>query len=132
MSADFLYFNNCTELDDDVESLNEMIEGGTEVTYAEVLEHCHGLLQWSESIGYDPFCDEGMSLEDDNMIGYCKGEFAGDPCYFVSWSSIEFIWKGETDATEVEKAASLQRAQEAGDRITHPTVNTLGKRLGLL
>lgn len=131
MSADFIYFTDCSQCTDTVDILGEMLQSPTPIEYAEMLEHCVGLLEWSESVGYDPFCDEGMALEDDNTVGYYKGEWAGEPTYFLSWSAFEVIWKEAPNATFQEKLDSIDRAREAGNRLIHPTTNTFGRALGL-
>jgi hypothetical protein len=125
----FAYLTNCTQCDDTVDALDKMINTAEEVPYAEMLAHCDGLLEWSESVGYDPYCDEGLALEDDNHVTYYKSTYLDRPCYFLQWSTIEFIWWETEECSLDHRHIRIEAARADGDRIVSGAASR--ERLGL-
>lgn len=109
----YVYLTNCTQCGRTVGALKHMIETAEEADYEEMLEHCIGLLEWSQGACYDPYCDEGQSLEDDNYVTYHKSTYLGQDCYFLQWSAIEFIWVKEDNLDEQTKRGRTRAAESA-------------------
>ena len=65
-----------------------------EVSYQTMLRNCDGLLMWAKSKGYDPRVNvgSGITLRDDPYVAYYKSVYRGQPCYYLVWSAIEWIW----------------------------------------
>lgn len=82
------YDRCCVDCNDCVEDLDTMIESATDITYRTMLRHCEGLLKWAESRGYD----RHLRLQNDWHVSFHKSTFQGQPCYFLQWSGIEYIW----------------------------------------
>lgn len=63
-----------------------------EVQYETMLHHCAGLLDWSVKNGYELDRRRGLTLRSDCYVGYHKSFYKGQPCFYLVWSAIEFIW----------------------------------------
>lgn len=67
-----------------------------EVSYRTMLKHCSGILDWAEQHNYDrrknAAGSHGLTLKGDWAVSYHKSVYRGKPCYYLVWSSIEFIW----------------------------------------
>lgn len=77
---------------EDVNALNEMIDGGVQITRGTFLRHCQDVDRWAEGQGYELHSSRGLTLGQDYHVAYFRGEFKGRRCYFLVWSAIEFIW----------------------------------------
>ena len=88
----FVYRCCCCDLSQptDVQALNRMIEEAKPVTYRTFRKYAVGLDQWAKEKGYgDP---PGLTLKRDWAVSYHKSKIMGQPCYYLRWSAIEFIW----------------------------------------
>ena len=79
----YRYERCCVNCGDCVEDLDKMIEEAVEVTYATVLRHCRGLLDWASRVSYASRNDQGLTLRDDQHVSYHKSHFQGLRCYYV-------------------------------------------------
>jgi hypothetical protein len=77
---------------DKVPALDDMIDNGRPITYRTMARHCAGLLDWAVRKGYERHGNAGLTLRKDWHVGYFKGSFDGEACYFLQWSGIEFVW----------------------------------------
>lgn len=73
-----------------------MVDEAVGVTYETVLKHCRGLAEWAAQKGYARSSQQGLTLKNDNHVSFHRSRFKGLPCYYVRWSSIEFIWCKES------------------------------------
>jgi hypothetical protein len=85
-----------------VADLQAMIDAGRDVTYETFQRHCAGLAEWAVEHGYEgPHERGGLHIKNDWHVGYFKSTFRGRPCYYMSWSGIEFIWtKAESRSSQ--------------------------------
>jgi hypothetical protein len=74
------------------EMISEMKEGSREITYKTFRSHCEGVDAWARSKGYDRTSRQGLTLKADWAVGFYKGTYDGRPCFYLSWSGIEYIW----------------------------------------
>lgn len=76
------------------EDLLAMIDRARDVSYRTMLKHCPTLREWAREKGYGPMNQGGFGLflQNDPCVSFAKSVFRGKPCYFVTWSAIEFIW----------------------------------------
>lgn len=121
---DYGYLTCCVDCaPEDSYAIQAMRDGAEEVPFAEMFDHCDGLLEWSESVGYETNPAEGLCVENDHHVAFYRGTFKGEPVYFLVWSAIEFIWtrfpNGESENFNV-KETRRRHAEETGDRIAHP------------
>jgi hypothetical protein len=78
-------------------SINDMRDHPScrDVTYETMLRHCD-LLSWATEHNYDSRSNakdsHGLTLRNDWAVSYHRSVFQGQPCYFLVWSAIEFIW----------------------------------------
>lgn len=96
-SRHFVYACCCVDISQEkVPALHQMIAESVEVTYRTMLRQCRGLLEWAQQKGYDTDKRRGLTLQHDQYIDYRKSRFRGQPCYYLVWSAIEFIWIRES------------------------------------
>lgn len=89
----FRYETCC--VDSTYELISDLKDGAEDVDFSELLEHCEGVQDWAASKGYEGLRtgdSEGLCLEDDWSVSFCRGTYDGRPCYFIVWSGIEYIW----------------------------------------
>jgi hypothetical protein len=82
----FTYQTCCVEAKGS--DIREMSDNAQEVTYATFARRCAGVQTWARVHGYDRY----MPLSKDWHVSYYKGQYRAQPCYFLVWSGIEFIW----------------------------------------
>jgi len=82
------YDRCCVDCNDCVDDLNAMIESEKQVTYRTMLRHCEGLSEWAAQHGYD----RDLPLSKDWAVSFHKSTFQDQPCYYLQWSGIEYIW----------------------------------------
>jgi hypothetical protein len=94
---DFTYWRCCGDFHDheEVKALGQMVEAAKDVTYRTMLSRCREMLTWARRQGYDLDRRRGLTLSNDPTVSYHKSKFNGQPCYFLRWSAIEFIWVKE-------------------------------------
>jgi hypothetical protein len=65
-----------------------------EITYETMQRNCEGLLLWANSKGYEKRANigSGLTLRSDPYVAYYKSVYRGQPCYYLVWSAIEWIW----------------------------------------
>jgi hypothetical protein len=86
----YRYETSCVESDGP--SITAMAEAATDVSYRTVLRRCEGLLEWAVGQGYKRRRDQGLTLRNDWCVSYHRSRYRGRPCYYLCWSSIEFVW----------------------------------------
>ncbi len=94
MLKDYTFSTSCIEADGD--DINEMRDHAKqrEVTYRTMLQHCEGLLEWAVEHDYSLRCNQvhGVTLRNDWSVSYHRSWYRGEPCFYLCWSAIEFIW----------------------------------------
>ena len=86
----YRYTTSCVESDGP--SIQAMQEAAQDVSYRTMLRRCAGLLEWAVGRGYKRRRDRGLTLRADWHVSYHRSTYRGAPCYFLCWSSIEFVW----------------------------------------
>lgn len=82
------FLTSCVECED-VDALSQMIEDAEQLTYRTFRKHLGPqLLVWAREKGYD----RDLPLQRDWHVTYYRSTFGSDPCLFLCWSAIEFIW----------------------------------------
>ena len=89
----YRYETDCVSCGDG-NAINEMTDRAIAVTWRTILKHCEGVREWAQSQGYD----RHLWISDDYAVSFHRSKFCGRKCYYICWSSIEFIW------TEQERA----------------------------
>jgi hypothetical protein len=94
----FVYFyeTNCTEAAG--EDIQEMREAAVPISYLTMQKHCYGLKRWALDHGYRRLRTKGPTLRTDPFVGFYKSTYQGKPCYYLTWSGIEWIWTKELTA----------------------------------
>ena len=89
---DYQYLCCCCDLSQpkDVEGLNQMVREARQVTYRTFRKYAVGLDQWAREKGYGE--PRSLTLKRDWAVSFYKSKILGNPCYFLRWSAIEFIW----------------------------------------
>jgi len=77
------------------ELISAMQDEAEDISLAELRKHCEGVDAWAVSKGYELDPDEGLTLDQDWHVSFCRSVYDGRPCYFICWSRIEFIWTQE-------------------------------------
>lgn len=85
----FNYQTCCVESDGD--SITAMVNAEKVITYQTALKHMTGLLEWARARGY-AMRRPSITLRTDWHVSFHKSVYKGDPCYYVQWSGIEYIW----------------------------------------
>ena len=83
------YITNCVNSTGD--AINAMVDKAREITYKTFIKH----VDWrevSQMLGYDLHYKREMLLKNDYAPSYYKSVFEGNPCYYISWSAIEYIF----------------------------------------
>lgn len=93
--GDWWFYKCCVDFSQhDVGDLTDMIDAGEEVTY-EFLTHNVGLRTIQEvfpDYNWTRNPANGLIMKDDYHVRYYRSVFAGNPCFFVVHSAIEFIF----------------------------------------
>lgn len=98
MSDTFEFAVRCVELGDllgtgpAVDLLQAMYDTAQDITYTTMRRRCSDLPDWERQFGYAARRRDGLVLQDDWHVAYCRGRFGGFPCYYLVWSAIENIW----------------------------------------
>jgi hypothetical protein len=69
-------------------AIQKMVDAAREITYKTFAKHCAGLAEFSDNIGYN----KTLNLQNDWAVRFYKSKFQGKPCYFLTHSSIEYVW----------------------------------------
>ena len=92
LSKPYTFYTNCIHADGD--SIYEMRTQAVEVSYRTMLARCEGVVDLSVSLGYERRRNQGsgITLKNDWHVGYYKSAYQGKPCYYLTYSGIEYIW----------------------------------------
>ena len=90
------YLHCC--VDSDAESIQNMLDSHEEATVSELRENIAGLDDWAVAHGYELDPDDGLTLDDDWHVSAGVAVYRGEPCWFLRWSGIEFIWTESGDS----------------------------------
>ena len=85
----YLFLTSCVETSS--QETNDMRDQAEEVTYEEMASACD-LTGFKKVFGYGPEADDACELENDLHVSYWRSSYRGCPCYYLSHSSIEYIW----------------------------------------
>jgi hypothetical protein len=85
----FRYATCCIEAKG--EDITEMVDVAKDITYRAALRHMTGLLDWARAHGYESRAP-GLTLKSDWAVSFHKSIYRGQPCYYLRWSGIEYIW----------------------------------------
>lgn len=94
------YETNCTQCESD--DVHAMLDMAVEVSYATVQQHCAGLDDWAQQMGYHHNGRFGLTLKADWHVGFYRSVFLGRRCYIVRHSAIEHIWVKDTHDEQKE------------------------------
>lgn len=86
----YTFLTSCVGTDGS--GLQEMKDEGSKVTIHEFALMCD-LTAFKKAHNYDD--PEGLQLEEDWHVAYFRSWYKGQPCYFLVWSAIEYIWVEE-------------------------------------
>jgi hypothetical protein len=93
MNPAFAFRTTCINSTGD--AIREMIERSTQISYRTFRRYV-SIKEVSEMLGYRRAGERHyrgrLTLNKDWAASYYKGEYLGQPCYFVRWSGIEYIW----------------------------------------
>lgn len=48
--------------------------------------------QWARQQGYAVGSERGLHLKDDGCVRYYRSTFRDKPCYYIDWSSYQYVW----------------------------------------
>lgn len=83
------YIGNCVSLNGD--KINEMKDKSRNVTWKTFLKYV-SIKDVKECFpGYE-WRGGGLHIKDDYAVSFCKSFYNGIPCYYICWSTIEFVW----------------------------------------
>jgi hypothetical protein len=92
----YQYLTSCVDVPKkDVAALTKMVDEATDITYRTFIKWCSGpdLTNWKRERGYETDINKkGIYLRNDWAVRFHKSKYKGQPCYFICWSAIEFIW----------------------------------------
>jgi hypothetical protein len=89
----YVYETSCVDISCLLaDKLTEMIDNATDSNYNAMLRNCKGLLEWAREKGYERSVRQGLTLKNDWHVSYHRSTFMGQPCFYLVWSAIEFIW----------------------------------------
>ena len=90
------YFFETTCISSDYDSIDNMKDQAIKISYKTMLKHCNSLKEKAKELGYDLRKDSknshGITLKNDWHVNFYKSNYQGKPCYYFTWSGIEFIW----------------------------------------
>jgi len=91
-SAAWHFETNCVNSDSD--SITDMVDAAKPVTYDTMLRVVgEPFLEMQRELGYDVGSMRGgLRMKNDWHVGYFKSTYRGRPCYFFTWSAIEYIF----------------------------------------
>ena len=71
-----------------------MVDGSRQITRRTFLRHVDrdSLREIEDGLGYEGHPKRGLTMAGDYHVLYFKGYFAGQPCVFFDWSSIEHVF----------------------------------------
>ena len=74
------------------EDINEMVDEARQISYKTFRSHVDSedFKKLSRQLGYVP--GEHLQLHNDWAVSFYKSKFCGVPCYYFTWSKIEFIF----------------------------------------
>ena len=85
----FQYYKNCTEFTmKNVHHLNKMVDDAKEIKPETFFKHVSKKFV-EELLGYDKCI---FSITDDWAVSYYSSKIFNNKCYYVRWSSIEYIF----------------------------------------
>jgi len=93
MKRRFRYLTCC--VNSTAEKIHAMTDAAREVTLETIKRHCEDLHQWAHDMGYSVGGERGLHLKDDFAVSFHKSTYAGQPCYYIRHSAIEYIFTKE-------------------------------------
>ena len=93
----YSYATNCVQ-QTSAEPLWDMIDGALEITYKTFMKHVNRSEMAELFPTYGWYCDDSKDLlriKNDFCVSYYRSKFKGFKCYYVSHSSIEYIFLEE-------------------------------------
>ena len=90
----YYYALNCTDVEDGME-IQEMINRTKKVSWKEFNQHV-SIEQIKKALGEETHVwdkkEKGLKIWQDPYVYYYRSEFRGEPCYYLDYSSIEYIF----------------------------------------
>ena len=88
------YYRNCVETpDEDLQRLNDMIDGAIDIERRTFMRHCgESAKEVFRHLGYADHPSQGLTSAADYHISYHRSKWGGERCYFFKWSAIEFYF----------------------------------------
>ena len=107
MTKDFVYFTNCISAKG--EDIRDMIDHPkqkniTRETFLTHVDYKSEVAPMEETMGYSIVNDGGLRMANDYMVSYSRSFYKGAPCYYFSWSAIEYIF---IDAREIDITGNI-------------------------
>lgn len=84
-------------VDSTAELIDALIDDAEDIEYADALANCEGLIEWAEAKGYS---EDDFPLKGDDHVTYHRSTYDGQPCLYVRWSGIEYIWTEDADTQD--------------------------------
>ena len=80
--------------------INAMTEAAVEIDHATMHDEAEDLDEWAVAHSYSPLGsdDGGLLLSSDWHISYWRSSYDGEPCLYLCWSGIEYIWTPSGDS----------------------------------
>jgi len=73
------------------EAISNMIEQSKSITYKTFFKRVDWV-EVSRMLGYHLHPSHGLTIKNDYHVSYSKSKYKGKSCYYVTWSSIEYIF----------------------------------------
>lgn len=88
----FIFSRTCVDHDrNEVDLLRDMIARARPISWGTFKRRC----KWRElavQLGYAVGRTKDLRIEDDYTVGFYASRYSGRPCYYIRWSSIEYIF----------------------------------------
>ena len=90
MNGQFYFSHDCSHTT--AELLEAMYDADRDITLTTMRKHCPEMNDWALAHGYATHKRRGLRLCEDRYVSYHRSTFDGQPCYYMTWSAIDFIF----------------------------------------
>lgn len=92
MKRKYNYYKNCTEFkNSEIDSLYSMIDNAKEITWRTLINNV-SIKEIRNLFPNYEWWGVGLHIKDDYSVGFYKSKFNNKRCYYIRWSSIEYIF----------------------------------------
>lgn len=85
----YLYKGDCRFLNGD--KINDMKDQSKDITWKTFIQYVE-VREVRELFPHYDFFGKGLHIKDDPYVSFSKSFYDGKPCYFITWSGIEYVW----------------------------------------